>query len=794
MDIELKKNLLKNLAQKGEDTVKASLRKELDKINSILEKSVDYFALEEQLDLLAIIAFRVVEESIVVMEKFLKRLNTIKLVDKSIIGISRKTLNEMYNPEKLILKSFNILSSFWYSSIDESIKIFFKYSLSSSTTVRSKANECISLIASYNIELYKTIGFLPQKTLIAYLKKIDLKKLCSHMEMVNSVCDKMLSSTMESAIWGYNDVTLHYAPIPITDEIKIIRKDCLNILTQLYLINDVGLEKNKILNVISRAIESPRMVSYSDEVLNLIIDNTHDVLNIYLSFIAKSNLNELALIEESIRHTYSNFSNNKLINDLIFEIKDHLDSNDEYKIYKYLVQPDPFLVNWDQQDVSRIENLREIEQIRLEKAELYAASINENNFPLWEKRIEDFSAFKFNDMAAFVYFDKFLFLFSKMSPVLAVKLLDFNLGNRMVPIMRGIWETSHRDFLIAIINKWIEQGKNLYEIVWIFGEGKNIEINLLKELLTKATMINDIPTLASIIAIVIESKGESTNQKALRAVFLDAVTALTKFGESKWVSLVWYRKNLKEFLSHFTKNDFSIILDNLVISPIIDFHIEEIIYPIAIKFPEMVMAYFKDRLDYASKAGSNYDAIPYEFHTLQKVLSQHPNIIIDNILSWNGQADVLSYSSARLVSIIFPNFYTKFESKLFELIETKNIRNIKLVLKVLRSYKGQEFLYPISMEIVRVLEKDDPLLSEVEAALYQTGVVSGEYGFVGEFKSKKEIIKRWGDDKNSKVKDFVLKFQAGLDLSIERETRRADEDIALRKHQYGVQDDVGDSS
>ena len=70
-----------------------------------------------------------------------------------------------------------------------------------------------------------------------------------------------------------------------------------------------------------------------------------------------------------------------------------------------------------------------------------------------------------------------------------------------------------------------------------------------------------------------------------------------------------------------------------------------------------------------------------------------------------------------------------------------------------------------------------------------TGVVTGEYGFVNAFKQKIEDIQPWLQDESPNVKKFAQNYIANLEKRIEYEQKHADERIALRKHEYGSDED-----
>ena len=73
---------------------------------------------------------------------------------------------------------------------------------------------------------------------------------------------------------------------------------------------------------------------------------------------------------------------------------------------------------------------------------------------------------------------------------------------------------------------------------------------------------------------------------------------------------------------------------------------------------------------------------------------------------------------------------------------------------------------------------------EMFIILSQTGVVSGEYGFVEAYKAKRQEIQDWKKDKNKTILSFVKKYETYLDRRIAYERKRADEDVEMRKREF----------
>jgi len=77
-------------------------------------------------------------------------------------------------------------------------------------------------------------------------------------------------------------------------------------------------------------------------------------------------------------------------------------------------------------------------------------------------------------------------------------------------------------------------------------------------------------------------------------------------------------------------------------------------------------------------------------------------------------------------------------------------------------------------------------LIEVMVALQITGGAWGEGGLAETYQKKICEIEPWLSDDNKKLKQFAEEYISDLKKQIEHEKKRVDEDMVLRKHQYGT--------
>ncbi|MCH8261602.1 MAG: hypothetical protein IIA77_00940, partial [Proteobacteria bacterium] len=418
----------------------------------------------------------------------------------------------------------------------------------------------------------------------------------------------------------------------------------------------------------------------------------------------------------------------------------------------------------------------------------FADAISDDNYDEWSQRIVLYAGTESNDLATFPYFGKFLEHLGEVSPHLSIKLItehENKLERFFVAILIGIWRGDKLSARVLVSN-WIEQGKYLFSCAALFEYNSDVDEELLDNLFVKAAEAKDDYTIIQIISSLSANYDESNT--TLIDMLFNAINELTTLGVTNWINALWFRKEKEKILSGLDNAKIEVILTNLLLVNSIEYHAEDILFPIATDHPEKIIEFFGERQKYkkSNELDSTYDAIPFDFYELQKPLSKIPEKAVEIVASWyDGDFGMFIYYGANLLKIIFPDFPKPFEEKLIELVRTGGRRNIDIVMTVLRNYEGQTFLHNICKELIMYIPDDEDYVSEVRIILDSTGVVHGEYGLANAFAKKKEDIKDWFEDENEKVRNFAIEYDGILEKRIEGETKRTDEEIELRKHKYG---------
>lgn len=796
MDKKLKLKALKNLAKSAGDVAKTAILKETSKIIEALQKETQYDRIENQLEYLDAIAYRVHEETVVAIRNLLERLKGIELTYQESLGYPVERLKKYQNSYVLMVRALEVLEHIRYHQPDKILDIFFEYSCHEDESVAKQAKHGIEEIAGYDLDIFygdgkdwSGLGWEPQEKVLEKIISFDETQKQKYFSAIIVACEQILSPTISGESSTYKTFTWQTGVIPATDGIKIIRKKALVELQHIYTLAINIEEKRAVLNAIETATDTPHMGDYGDDVLAMIVENSIAVVE-FLKTIAVSD--DLQLMQKIEHDTYWVLYHkgelDKAIHKTALEIRDALYADEEYQKFRILIGFESVFHDWEKggkerDDFDHERKYREAEALKLAK------SIDKDSYVEWKNRIIHYASIKSNDMATFPYFGKFLEYFGESSPDLALNLLSEipdQLGNFIIAILSGISKKQKKE-VYSLIESWCNEGKYLFSLARFFEFTSEVNEGLLKKILDKALEYDDIDTLNQIISSV--SAQYSKDKKTLvRKFIMPALEKLTTHKNSSWIFGFWYRKQRGNILDDLEVFEYETILNNLFWLKEIDYHAEEILCVIAEKSPKLVVEFFCKRLskEKDEEDETSYNAIPYSFHKLSEPLSKHPEQLVDTILDiYDGNYGLFIYHGALLLKIIFPNFPIDFQQKLLRVIESKEKNNLLFVMAILRNYDGNPIIHNVCKELVKILPDDSDLENEIKVILQSTGVVSGEYGFVNAYNLKFEEIQPWLQDENPKVKEFTQKYIADLEKLIEYEKKRTDEDITLRKYQYG---------
>lgn len=795
MDFDLKKKALRRLAESRSEEATLALQKEIDKSKSLLQSSADFVVLEQQLELLAIIGHRDAPHAMQILFNFLARLNSIALILPSNI-LANDESKSFYNADLLTVQIIGVAMGLRFLETTAVFTLLLALSSHESDAVRKKAFESLSHLAGYNMDVIYGdgkqggIGVTPQKEIMDTILSFDEHELRRHSAALMKIVEGILSPTMQRISATSQTVTWSHAGIPNSDSISKLRQQSIVVLKRLYGLASDVVQKTSIISSLVQATRMHDLGQIGNDSVRLITRDTLDILSFFLSLVPHEEFEIIQKIEQKSYWIYHHAQSDDVV-EASRAIETAINRSQEYEIYKTLIGYEGVFGDWSALKDGRLSRIS-TEESRIKIAAQYAESITSLNFAEWRGRILQYSKTRSGDLATFPVFYRFLELFASMRPELAVRLIendDKALERFLIPILRGLGSSSESLTAGEIVLGWANSGRYLYPSIKQFLNNPRMDHSLLNTLFHKAIEQNDVRAVGLVVEIAVSNYVKS-DRYLIDAYFLPALEALTAHSNADWIFDTWYRPQTKSLINDLGVEDIRVVLRNLETLGTIDFHAEEILYLLSGKAPEEVLDYLCDRMTSSratkAKRMRTFDAIPFEFHKLPQAMSPYTREALTKVRSsYDGNYGMFVYAGARLIFVLFPEFSSQLERELLQYLKSTERSDIEFVLAILRHYKGQPPTHRVLKGIVRMLEPSSTLRNEVGAVLQSTGVVSGEFGFVEAYQSKREEMREWLSDPEQRIADFAEWYIAGLDEMISIERSRAEEEIALRRHAFG---------
>lgn len=795
-DFDLKLKALSRLAESPSPEAAAAIERELAKASEILHSGTDYDLLDQQLQIVEVIGYRTSERAVHTLRAFTERAQSLVLTYSPLLLSISDEPSEYHSVTSLTVDAIDALMRLRYLETNAVVRMLLDLSLHSSEDVRSRALRGLEEVAAYNITVVHGgggqhgIGFYPQTEILSAISDFKDDEIRVHLNALVTLLNALLSPTMESTSWTYNQVTFSRGQVPADTDLAQIREEAIGMLLRAYEVVDGVSSKLSIVGALSGATSARGIRQLQEDFVLVLVRDTLRVLGFFQSLIAHE---EFQIVQKVERYSYWIFYH-AIAPEVVAaarKVEVEVASNTEYVIYRTLIGFEAVFGDWEENKTERTSH-RDVDDYRREKAREYAASISLASRAAWQQRILKFARTQSDDLATFPVFYYFLEQVAQSDPEFTLRLIRLHtkeLERFLIPLLRGLSVGPEAKKTRALVRKWASEGRYIYQSVTQFLGTDSLNMRLIKSLLRRAIELNDVRSLAMLITVAI-SNYNPKRKILINALFLPALRALTERSNADWIHEVWFRREARAFFEALDSDSIDEVLKNLLSLKKLDYQAEEILYLVASKRPEKVIQFLCERLNSAStgsaKSRRTFDAIPFELHKLQEPLSKCPRTMVRAVRkTYDGNYGLFIHRGAHLLRVIFPTFPEPFEAELINVLDNNSEDDTLFVLAVLRNYEGQPFIHRTCKEIVKKVPSDSRLRTEVAVALESTGVVSGEFGFAEAYEQKREEVKDWLNDADLKVQEFAKWYIGTLETMAVVERQRAQEDIALRKHKYG---------
>jgi len=792
MDFDLRLKAISRLATSETDAAAEALKKALGKALASLHEDTEYDLLEQSLSLLEAIAHRFSDVVAAEMIGFIAAIKTRQITYHTKHAAFVAEVAKYQNASTLAIRAIEVLLRVRYLETPTVTQALLKLSIDEDGDIRKEAIDSVRKVAAYDLSVFYGddrqggIGGQPQKQMLDVVSGLRDEELIAFQHAALQIADSLLSPTIEGTRWSSTAVTISHGAAPADGGVADIRSGTIQVLKRLYGLLEGTPRKLSVINVLNSATRPHRYPTGGEDVAAMITGNTQEVLAFYKSLVPTADFPLVQKIEDLSYWAYYHAPNEQVKRDAL-AIEQAIAANAEYQIYKTLIGFEGIFLSWE--DLRRRDSYwEETDKFRREKATEFANGINAGNFQTWRARILSYATTESEDLATFPNFYHFLETFARAQPKLALKLLSEDtkeIAGFHIPLLRGLWAGPEQPALREILDAWIVAGQYLYASTKQFLDCPTLDRALVKRLLDRAAELNDLNTVALVMSVAASNYRD--DDSIIRELFLPALEILTERGNPQWIFDMWFRREARTVISKLDDPGTKLILRNMMLLEKIDHQAEELLYLIAQRAPQKVLAFLCQRLavNESGEKRKTYDAIPYRLHKLDKPLAAIPREAVRIVRAqYDGDYGLFVFRGAHLLKTIFPQFSPEFESELLSLVDEGGDGNLEFVLAVLRNYEGQTFIHNVCKAVVKQMPADSQYRMEVAVALQNTGVVSGAYGFAEAYERKKTEMQDWLNDPSEKLKEFAAWYINGLDAMSAADRQRADEEIALRKQRY----------
>jgi ppGpp synthetase/RelA/SpoT-type nucleotidyltranferase len=700
-----------------------------------------------------------------------------------------------YSFDQVLDEAIEIVESIRYVDIHATFRALCDlYETAPSESEKARILKAVDRLAHNELSIWRQVGFGVQKVLQDEIRSLDDEGGVLR-PVVLAVCEHCLDPEITGTTWQTNSVSLQRGAAQPSESYGGFRNTTIDFLFELYSKCHEETDKREVIRALRKATKLPDVRNDSG-LTGLIVDDTRRIAEFFLGRVGGEPYEILRGLERHFQFLYRRSQGvaalpaNAAIGETVqreitalLAFRDAINKDAKYVLFKTLVGFDSvFPPDWDRES-EEIDGPRAYRAARVAE---YVKQVRDDNADEWYEDISRCASVKSDDGATFISLTEFLKQLSEKRPAIVLSYPERDeqmLAGFLPIILDGLARSEQKPAVLVLMNEWADKGKHLVQIARFCRIFPKPDTELVQKVSRKAIETRDGIASIESIAAVIEKGAIDLADK----VFVPSLSALTAERDARWVNATWYMPKLGEFLRALTEDQMSLVLENMLYRLRLDNHDEWILVPLARTNPKLVWRFFKMRLDRKKNESTeaHYEAIPFELHDLAGPLARDASLAVEAIREWySPDNNLFVYEGGRLLHAVYPSFGENIEKELLGIVQNGSEKDIDFVLDIFRAYRGEVFLHPLCKELVHRIPEGDDRLDAVELILDGTDVVSGEFGFVGEFQNKKDELANWLDDPRPSVGAFAEKYSRSLARRIASEQRNAEERFELRRRDW----------
>ena len=704
-------------------------------------------------------------------------------------------------PQQVTCQIAGIMEQYRYIDLVDENYAFIRdlYVQTSDPESRNQLVKLSESLASPTLQIWQRYGPLVQVRLAELLSKEG--DITSIAQLATTIASKILEPDITGKTWSSNAVTLHRGVIVHSDDLEKARRMVVETIAAYA--GSVAGDDDALQSAVNALFDSgrtPQNGAESPELAAMILSNLAHAVECMIGFAPKASLNVRQDIESQLlrywrrnkllpEHLRSAATvveaRDRLVKNMI-GLREALNADEDFVVFKTIVgYGSVFPHQWDEEG----SDFERDQAVRHQRQDELADSITLENWPTWKSRLATAASVKSSDGTTFPPYDRFLSTIAAQQPTLAFELL----ADRSIlpeatirPIAVALLNGELRGEVEALLEQWLDQGRFVPEMADLAVSATNVDMRLISKIAERA--VRDADERACITLVVGAIRRYVDNPEFWRdEIFFPCLTVLQQADAHHWIRRSWHQPGEDSLFASLTADQCRAVLEAMASVDHIDYWAEQILKSIAAKRHHLVLDWFGQRIGIAAQKPSlTFDLIPFSFQSVHEALQPHPRDVIASVREWRDRANRhAGWDVSRFLSRIYPEFEEPLPSTLLAFVDSADTQDLAFVASSLYGFQGRAELLPVLRAILASDAANDEIAGVVSQVLQETGVMTGDFGAAQTYQAKADLLKPWLDDGSNRVAEFAAREIRHLELMVAQEYRRAQEEIAMRKLQYG---------
>lgn len=653
-------------------------------------------------------------------------------------------------------------------------------------------------LSAHTLQVWEKYGPIAQTRLATALKAED--NLGAIAPIAATICGEILKPDITGTSSSSSTVTFQTGAIIYSDALAAARRDALDMLIQLAAAAPSEDEQRLAISNLFIAGSGPQHAAYSNDVTAMILDDSAYMLHALQPILTQKPMDVRQDYEQRILHLWRRYrslrdnlmSDAKIAEtqaqliDAIVAIRDALNEDEEFVIFKTLVGfRSVFPHMWEDDGF----DFKKDQRIRDQRQDELLDSISEETWGNWKQHLGHAAAVQSNDLATLPPLVRFFGHLATRHPTFGMNLLadrDLLPYWTLAPLAVALFETDVREGAKNTLLAWAENGHHLPEIASTARFAKTVD----REFVLRVAQIARDKTDEHACVMLLEAATRRfVDDKAYwrDEVFFPCLAVLHAAGNHRWIDYTWFSTQGDSLFADLSTAQRTELLEAMIGVPNIDYHVEAILLPLARQDHIAVLEYFGRRIAGAEEQGRTlFDAVPFSFHEVNQAFQPHPKDVIEALRRWSdADGGNTRWQLSHFLSRVYPEFESPLPETLTALIDGADGDTLAFVISLVEGFEGRETLLPILRAVLASDAATGDIGKAVSHVFHETGVMTGEFGAAQTYQAKADSIRPWLDDASERVRTFAEQEIRSLERSVAAENRRAQEEIALRRLDYG---------